>query len=129
METPTPINQNTEPKIPQETIVTLQFPDILKSTFRMYLIILSLLTVVVIFLGSNDPELLAIGGLAIFTVIGSIITGAIGVVKCLRCKGTLTLGQKIVGWTVSLVTLTAVIPLIVIMGLFILLMYVGHLLQ
>ncbi len=122
METPTPTNQNTEPKIPQETMVTLQFPQLLKKLFKMYVVVFFSLVctafITVIISQLPSPYNVRIPFILTILLIGviSFITGTVAIIKCILSRKNLTYGEKIVGHGVSI--LTIVIPNIICYAIF-----------
>lgn len=113
METATTPVRNSASQIPQETMVTLQFPEFLKSIYRVYTTSVVFLAVIIFFFVGESPALDGLFGVFFFTAFLSLITGLISIIKCILNRKVMTTGQKIVGWTVSIVTVTIVIPLLV----------------
>ena len=100
-------------------MVTLQFPEQLKNTFKTYIIVFLSLIIVTTLLSVNAGAAGIDRFIMLLLIIAllSFITGIIGITKCLHYRQSLTLGQKIVGWTVSIMVLTVVIPLIISVGI------------
>jgi len=114
MEPSTPQIQNSVPQTSQEAVLVLQFPEQIKGIFRMYIIVFLSLTVITVLLSKSahytSPDNVA--GLFIVIALLSFVTGIISVIRCIRYRQNLSLGQKIIGWTASILTLTIIIPIL-----------------
>jgi len=108
---------------PQETTVTLQFPEFLKSLYRVYLTCVVLLPIIVVgFIGDNK-DLDGFFGVFFFVGFLSFITGLISSFKCFRHRNEMAQGEKIIGWSLSIFTVTIIPPILL---LFLIMIIIGR---